>query len=173
MISLMLHVTAAAILVGPQVLMFLAVTPSTWLIDDEKLKANITHVIARRFGMLASGSLLVLLVTGLYQFYALVPEPIQNEMMDYNFGAIFIVKMTLFTLLVALILVHVGIFSRRVSRLSERVMQDASDEEARYALDAARLQSFTFSLVLLVVSIAILWLGVALGDASYSYQLRG
>lgn len=173
MISLMLHVTAAAILVGPQLLMFLAVTPATWLIDDERLKANIIHVVAGRFGMLAGGALVVLLATGLYQYYTRVPDPIQAEMMDYNFGAIFIIKMTLFTLLIGLLLAHVGIFSRRISRLSVQVMAEPENEEARGALETARLQSFTFSIVVLVTSIAILCLGVALGDESYSYQLRG
>lgn len=172
LVSVMLHVTAAAILVGPQILMFLAVTPATWLITDEKLKRNILHVVASRFGMLAGGSLVVLLVTGLYQFYATVPDFVREDMMAYNFGAIFIWKMTLFTLLVLLILVHTGYFSRKVGRLSDVVLAGDTSDEAMGTLEQARLQSFMFSLLLLVVSVGILWLGVALGDHTYAYQQR-
>lgn len=164
-ISLILHVTAAAVLVGPQLLMFLAVTPATWLVDDERLKRDIVRVVARRFGMLAGTSLVVLLLTGLYQFYAYVPEAIQENMMDYRFGIIFVVKMTLFTVLLLLVLAHTIFFSRRIARMSDAVL---AGEEDPGALEYARMQSFGFSVLLLVVSIAILWLGVTLGDHEYS-----
>ena len=168
-ISLMLHVTAAAILVGPQVLMFLAVTPATWLVDDERLKRDILRVVAGRFGMLAAGSIVILLATGLYQFYFYVPEPIQQNMMDYRFGIIFIVKMTLVTVLLLLILTHTLIFSRRIARLSDAVI---AGEEDPGQLEHARMQSFGFSVLLLVVSVSTLWLGVALGDWAYSHVPR-
>ncbi len=168
-ISLMVHVLAAAVLVGPQVVMFLAVTPATWLIDDERLKRDVLRVVAGRFGMLAGGSLLVLLATGLYQFYTYVPGPIQENMMDFRFGIVFVVKMTLFTVLLLLILAHTLIFSRRITRLSDAVIAGQEDPGA---LEYARLQSFGFSALLLLVSVAILWLGVTLGDHTYSYVPR-
>ncbi len=168
-ISLMLHVTAAAVLVGPQVLMFLAVTPASWLVDDERLKRDILRVVAGRFGMLAGGSLVVLLATGLYQFYSKVPEHIQESMMDYRFGIIFVVKMTLFTVLLLLILSHTLFFSRRIARLSDAVI---AGEEDPGRLEYARMQSFGFSVLLLIISIAVLWLGVTLGHEEYSYVPR-
>lgn len=168
-ISLILHVTAAAILVGPQVLMFLAVTPATWLVDDERLKRDLVRVVAGRFGMLAGSALVVLLATGLYQFYAYVPESIQDDMMSYRFGIIFVVKMTLFTVLILLILAHTMFFSRRIARMSDAVLAGQEDPGA---LEYVRMQSFGFSVLLLVVSVAILWLGVTLGDHAYSYLPR-
>ncbi|MCK9486578.1 MAG: hypothetical protein M0R73_07735 [Dehalococcoidia bacterium] len=164
-ISLMLHVTAAAVLVGPQVLMFLAVTPATWLVDDERLKRDLVRVVAGRFGMLAGASLVVLLLTGLYQFYFYVPEAIQENMMDYRFGIVFVVKMSLFTVLVLLIFAHMIFFSRRIARLSDAVLAGEADPGT---LEYARMQSFLFSVLLLLVSIAVLWLGVALGDHEYA-----
>jgi putative copper export protein len=164
--SLMLHVSAAAVLVGPQLLMFYAVTPSTWLIDDERLKRDVVRVVARRFGMLATGALVVLLATGLYQFYFHVPEFIRDDLMAYRFGQIFMWKMTMFTVLILLILVHMLVFARRISRLSDAVIEghgDAGD------LETARTQSLLVSLVLLIASFITLWLGVALGDPTFSY----
>src|SRR3979409_1472900 len=96
-LSLCLHVLFATILVGPQILLFYAVIPSTWLIEDEGLRRSVTAVVTRRFGMLSGISLLGLLITGLYQFYAgdVVPAGVRDHMMDYRWGLIFSAKMTL------------------------------------------------------------------------------
>jgi len=164
--SLILHVSAAAVLVGPQLLMFYAVTPASWFIEDEYLKRQVVGVIARRFGMLAGISIVVLLATGLHQFYSIVPTHIQDDMMSYRFGQIFITKMTLFTALVVLVMVHAMVFAKRIRILSEEVLAGGGDKDA---LERARQRSFMFSILLLLVSFAVLWLGVSLGHAPYSY----
>lgn len=169
LVSLILHVSAAAIFIGPQLLMFYAVTPASWLIEDERLKRQVVGVIARRFGMLAGISLVVLLLTGLYQFYTVVPQPIQDSMMDYRFGLIFVTKMTLFTGVVILVLLHAMIFSRRIRRLSEAFDRG---EATAAELERARMHSFLFSALLMLVSFGVLWLGVTLGHNEYSYVLR-
>lgn len=181
-IALILHVTAAAILVGPQVLMFFAVVPATWLIeDDERLKRSVLRVVAGRFGMLAAGSIVVLLVTGLYQYYTLVPLQIREAPNNYVFGAVFSTKMLMFTLLVGLIFVHTRLYSRKISALSDEVMALERDPSAagrelgrtRAAeLEVARRKSFTFSTIILATSMFTMWLGVALGHESFSWALR-
>lgn len=168
-LSIVIHVTAAAILVGPQLLMFYAVTPSTWLIDDEQLKRQLVRVVAGRFGQLAGGALVVLLVTGLYQFYSVVPEFVRNDMTSYRFGLIFTLKMASFALLVVLILAHALIFSRRVARLSDAVI---AGEQEPWRLEQARTQSLLFSALLLIASFVTLWLGATLGHHEFSYVQR-
>lgn len=169
LISLIIHVTAAAVFVGPQLLMFYAVTPATWLIDDEKLKRQLVAVIARRFGALAAIALVTLLVTGLYQFYTIVPEYIQDDMMSYRFGLVFVTKMTMFTVVIGLVMLHAMVFARRIRRLSDAV--EAGDAEPA-ELEQARMHSFLFSGLLLLASFATLWLGVTLGHAEYAYVPR-
>lgn len=164
--SLILHVSAAAILIGPQLLMFYAVIPSTWLIDDERLKRDVLRVVASRFGMLAGISLVILLATGLYQFYTLPPAEIRENLADFRYGAIFVWKMVAFTVLVILILVHTFVFSRRISRLSDAVLAGEGDE---YDLYQARMRSLLFSLLIIAASFITLWLGVALAHHSFSY----
>ena len=66
-IALGLHVLFAAIIVGPQILLFLAVVPSTWLIDDEGLRRNVTRVVTQRFAMLSALALVGLVLTGVYR----------------------------------------------------------------------------------------------------------
>jgi uncharacterized membrane protein len=168
-ISLIIHVTAAALLVGPQVLLFLAVVPSTWLIEDERLRREVTRVVTARFGMISAAALVALLATGLYQFYQVVPEVIQDDLSSFRFGPIFIVKMTLFTLLVILIAVHALVFGRRIARWSDAVIADPDDEAAAWQLDTQRRWSFLMALAMVLVSLAVLFLGVTLGHHEYSY----
>jgi uncharacterized membrane protein len=166
-LSLCLHVLFATVLVGPQLLLAYAVIPSTWLIEDEGLRRSVTQVVTRRYAMLSGISLLGLLVTGLYQFYSddIVPPGIQDEMMDYRWGLIFVTKMTLVVILVALIAVHGFIFGRRIRATSEAVERGEADAGA---LESARRASFLFSTLILLVSVALLFLGVTLGYTGYS-----
>ena len=93
-IVLGIHVLLAALLVGPQFLLFYAVVPSTWLITDERLRRSVTAVVTQRFGWMAGGSIVGLILTGMYQFNSeLVGSDIRGDMMSYGFGPIFIAKM--------------------------------------------------------------------------------
>lgn len=166
-LSLCLHVLFAAVLVGPQLLLAYAVIPSTWLIDDEGVRRSVTQVVTRRFAMLSGISLLGLLITGLYQFYSdnVVPPGVREEMMDFRWGLIFSTKMTMLVILVALIAVHGFVFGRRIRAASEALEQGLGDAAD---LERARRASFLFSTLILLVSVATLFLGVMLGYSGYS-----
>ena len=79
-LSLVLHVFFVTVLVGPQVLLFLAVTPATWAIEDHDMRTLVLRVIGRRYALLTVIALVALLVTGLYQMYNVTPDPIREEM---------------------------------------------------------------------------------------------
>ncbi|MEC7789002.1 MAG: CopD family protein [Chloroflexota bacterium] len=161
-ISLILHVTAAAALFGPQILLFFALTPATWFIDDEQLKRNVVSTVARRFGVLSAASILILIITGLYQMQALTPEGAR----ELKWGSIFLVKMVLFVLLMGLMLVHTQYFGKKIRSMSDSVIEGAT--EVSGDLDYLRRQSWAFSFLMLVVTMILLWLGVMLGNHSYS-----
>lgn len=165
-LSLMIHVLAATILVGPQVLMFYAVTPATWMVEDERLKRDLVRVVAGRFAKLAGVAIVLLIATGLYQFYSVVPEAIQGDLNGYRFGMLFMLKMTLVVILLVLIVVHGVVIGRRIGRLADEVIAGTGDPAA---LESARRSSFAFSTMMLIVSISILLLGVALGYHDFSY----
>ena len=166
-ISLGLHVLFVAVLVGGQLLLFFAVVPSTWLIDDERLRRAVTRVVTRRFAMLAGVSLVGLLVTGLYQFYTddIVPPGVRENMLDFRWGWVFSTKMALFVVLVALIAVHGAYFGRRIREASEAVEAGTAPPAE---LERMRLRSLMFSVVMVAVSIALVLLGATLGNHVYT-----
>ena len=170
-LSLALHAAFAAILVGPQVLLFYAVVPSTWLIDDEQLRSAVTRVVTRRFATLAVIALVGLFATGLYQFYQddVVPEQVRENMMDFRWGLVFSTKMTLVLVLIAMIAVHGLYFGRRIREASDAIAAGRGD---RARLEQLRRNSLLFSTLMVLVSIAIVMLGATLAHHPYSLQPR-
>lgn len=164
-LSLVLHVFAATLIVGPQVLLFVAVVPSTWLIEDEALKRAVTRVVTQRYGMIAGIAMATSLITGLYQFYNVTPETVSEDISSYRFGWIFIMKMTLFTAFIAMVAFH-AVIGRRIGRLADAVVAGDGDE---FALENQRRFSLMLTMLMMAVSIAILVFGVLLGRGEFSY----
>ena len=162
---------AAAVLVGGEVLLLFAVTPATRLIDDEALRRAVTRVVARRFARMTLVALAVLVATGLYQFFAIVPEPIRANINDYRWGPVFTVKMILFVMVVLLIGLHGMYYGPRIAQASE--LADAGHEDAASRLADLRRTSLLVSLVMLIVTLAVLAIGVTLGYHEYSYLAAG
>ena len=168
-ISLILHVLSAAVLVGGMLLLFVAVTPATWLIDDEALRSTVTRVVARRFARMTGVSLAVLVATGFYQLFSVVPEPVRENMSEFRFGVVFMAKMAVFILLVILIGMHGMYYGPRIARASEAAAESDADEEAVWRLERLRRTSLMFSLAMLAVAVLVLALGVTLGNHDFSY----
>ncbi|MYE46081.1 MAG: hypothetical protein F4X25_04910 [Chloroflexi bacterium] len=163
------HVLFAALLVGGQVLLFFAVIPSTWLIDDEGLRRRVTLVVAHRFTWIVGISLVGLIVTGLAQFYTdiFVPPGIREDMMEFHFGRVFMVKMLFVTILIIMIAVHGAVFGQRIGRISDAVQAGELD---RGELEQARRTSMVFSILMVLVSIVLIFLGASLGNHAYSHD---
>ncbi|HJM89543.1 MAG TPA: hypothetical protein QF624_07950 [Dehalococcoidia bacterium] len=173
-IVLILHGLAAAVLVGGMVLMFFAVTPATWIMEDEALRRIITRVVARRFAVLSMISLGVLLVTGLLQFASdgILPPHVRDNMMSYRFGLVFTAKMITTIVLVVMIVGHGMWLAPRIARATETVIESPGDEDARIALENIRRQSFAFSFVMLLAAAAVFAMGVTLGSHEYAHVLN-
>jgi uncharacterized membrane protein len=165
--SLILHVFAATLIVGPQVLLFFAAVPATWIIEDEQLKRAVTRVITQRYGYIAGLALLTSLVTGLYQFYNVTPSNVSDDMTAYRFGWIFMAKMTLFVVFIGLLGFH-GVIGRRIGRLADAYIETGDDDQ-RFALENMRRNSLMLSMLMMLIAIAILALGVMLGRGQFSY----
>ena len=166
-VSLVIHVLAATIIVGPQVLMFFAVAPSSWAIEDDDLRSFVVRVIARRFAALTVLALIAVVGTGLFQFYQddVVSPDIRENMADYRWGGIFITKMILLVFLIGMIAFHGAVLARRMAAVTEGVKSGVLE---RWELDRARRNSMMFSALMILVSIGILALGVLLAFSPYA-----
>ena len=163
------HVLFAALLVGGQVLLVFAVIPSTWLIEDEGLRRRVTLVVAHRFTWIVGISLVGLVVTGLAQFYTdiFVPPDIRENLTEYHFGRVFMVKMLFVTILIIMIAVHGAVFGQRIGRISDAVEAGELDPGD---LEQARRTSLIFSTLMVIVSIVLIFLGASLGNHAYAHN---
>ena len=170
-IALIIHSFAAAALVGGMILLFLAVTPATWLIEFTPLRRAVTRVVTRRFAMITGIALLALLLTGIYQFTSdtITPPDVQEDINNFRFGRVFMVKMFLVPLLVIVIGVHGMWFGPRIGRATDAVVESNNDPEAVWQMESLRRTSLIFSFAMLILGLAIFGLGVTLGNHGYSH----
>ena len=124
-----LHILAATIWVGPQVFLFVAAVPAIRTVEDAQVRARIMRVLTTRFGWLAWGAMLVLVITGVANLYehALSVE----ELFELNWGIIFQVKMTLVIATVALTALHTFVIGPRLLSLQESAADEAQVASAR------------------------------------------
>ena len=149
-----LHILAATIWAGPQVFLFVAAVPAIRTVEDLQVRTRIMRVLTTRFGWLAWGAMLVLVITGIANLYehALSVE----ELFELNFGIIFQVKMTLVIATVALTALHTFVIGPRLLSL-----QESAADEVQVA--SARRVSIIVSSVNLLLALGIIFCAALLG----------
>lgn len=126
-----LHILAATIWVGPQVFLFAAAIPAVRTIQDAKERARVMRVLTRRFGFLAWGAMIVLVITGIGNIYE--NDLSTNYLFDHNWGTIFEVKMTLVIATVVLTALHSFVLGPRLMAMQESVTDEAQIASMRRA----------------------------------------
>ncbi len=152
-IVLWLHILSAVAFIGPQIFLAVAAVPAMQTIDDVKVRARAMRVMTTRFGMLGGGALVVLLVTGVINYY-------EHDFEIDNYKRYFItlqIKLTLVTLIVILTVLHGAVFGRKLQRLQESNAAEAEIAKTR------RMSMYT-SIATLVLSVAILFVAALLGS---------
>ena len=118
-----LHILAATIWVGPQVFLFAAVVPAVRTVEDAQVRARVMRVLTTRFGYLAWGAMVVLVITGIGNLYE---HPLAvDELFDRNWGRIFEIKMSLVIATVVLTALHSFVLGPRVLKMQESVADEA------------------------------------------------
>ncbi|HNO65691.1 MAG TPA: hypothetical protein PKK39_05035, partial [Tepidiformaceae bacterium] len=107
-----MHVLGVALFVGPQFFMAFAWIPASRGIDDMQVRIRAMRTITRRFGYVGGAGLVMLFVAGGYligdwrSFYAVSDE---TGFTDLRFGVVFIIKMTLLTIMLVALGIHMFI----------------------------------------------------------------
>ncbi len=104
-----IHIIAATIWVGPQVFLFAAAVPAVRTIEDIQVRARLMRVLTTRFGYLAWGAMLVLVITGVGNLFEHNLEV--DVLFDLNYGPILQVKIAL---VVATVAITSAIFTSRI-----------------------------------------------------------
>ena len=149
-----LHILAATIWVGPQVFLFVAAVPAIRTVEDAQVRARIMRVLTTRFGWLAWGAMLVLVISGIGNLYE--HDLSVDTLFDLNFGIIFQVKMTLVIATVALTALHSFVIGPRLLSLQE----GAADETE---VASTRRVSIIVSAGNLLLALGILFCAALLG----------
>lgn len=155
-IPLWLHILAAAIWIGSQVMLFAVVMPALRGVDDTTARQQMLRDITRRFGMLGAGALAVLIISGIENVSRYSPQ----DMLDFRYGTIFGVKMTLLTLVLVLTAAHAFIGAAQM-RAQEAMVSNPSPALAA-RLQTLRSRSVMAASLTLLLSLAILFCAVLL-----------
>lgn len=150
-----LHILAATVWVGPQIFLFVAAIPAVRSIQDAKERARVMRIITTRFGYLAWGALVVLVITGIGNMYE--HELDTDTLFDLNWGTIFEVKMTLVIATVVLTAVHSFVIGPRMLRMQESVTDESQ-------IASMRRVSIIISAVNGLLALAILFCGALLAS---------
>ena len=127
-----LHILAATIWVGPQVFLFVAAIPAVRTIEDARARARVMRIVTTRFGYLAWGAMVVLVVTGIGNLFEIAPVDV-DKINDLNYGTIFMVKMALVVATVVLTALHSFVIGPRMLALQESVSDESQIASMRRA----------------------------------------
>ncbi len=161
-----LHILAITIWVGPQFFLFVAAVPAVRTIEDRQLRARVMRVIVTRFGWLAWGAMLVIVLTGISNLFQ---EGGDTDLSwasanDLRYGRIFVEKMVFVGIAVALTAVHTFVVGPRQLALNEQM--DSDPEQA----DRLRRISIVVSGLVLLASVLAIYMGSLLANHDYSLQ---
>lgn len=165
------HILGVALFVGPQFFMAFAWVPASRRIADPQARIAAMKLITRRFGYIGGAGIVLLVAAGTYLIadwrnYYGVPDDVGFT--DVRFGVVFIIKMTLLTVMLAVLAFHMFYLGPRQLEAMEAQAngERISPEEVR----KARMMSMTASVLGLLMALALMVMGVMLNSVSWSLQ---
>lgn len=154
---LWLHILAAVLFIGPQAFLIFAAMPALRTVADVEARAAATRIVTSRFGMLGGAALVVLLASGIWNYYnAKDAGLIESDDFPRYYFTLF-TKLTLVTIVVVLTALHGAVFGRKLQQLQR---EGASEVE----MAGVRRWSLLTSLLNFGLSVAILLLAALLGS---------
>lgn len=115
-IVLWIHIFAAIIFIGGSFFMWLVVWPASYdVTDDERLRTKIVGKIAKRFAYFTHGSLLILILTGLYNMSWYLPSPFDFSTIG---GKILLAKIFVVVAMIVIMYSNNVYHGKKIMRLS-------------------------------------------------------
>ena len=145
-----IHFIAAAIWVGGSIFIGIVFSPLLKTITtslEERMKIMIR--VGRRFNKIAVHSLIILMVTGLYNSHVLLSKP--ELLVATSYGTFLIIKIILVILLIIIYAIHVRVIRKEVE---EKIMSNKMPEQQ---IQKLRKKIIILGEITVVLSIAILF----------------
>lgn len=165
------HVLGVALFVGPQFFLAFAWVPASRGIEDLPTRVRAMRTITRRFLYLGGTGLVMAVVAGTYLIstwrdYHGIPE--DESFTALRFGVVFIVKMTLFVVMLAAVGLHTFVVGPRLVDALDA--QAGGEDVPDRVLRRLRMRSMALSITGLVLVLAMMVMGVMLNTAQWSLQ---
>jgi copper resistance protein D len=149
---LWVHLFSAVLFVGGSFFMWMVVVPASHLItQDESERTQIVGKIAKAFGKIAIATLVILVLTGIYNATWYLSS--FSDLFNTSGGMILLTKSVLVVVLIVLIFLSNVYFGRRVVQLAREKRID----ELKVLRRRSRLVSFTnLGLMIVILVLAVL-----------------
>jgi copper resistance protein D len=154
-VMLWVHLFSAVLFVGGSFFMWIVVMPASHLItQDESERTQIVGKIAKVFGRIAIATLVILVLTGIYNATWYLSS--FSDLFNTSGGMILLTKSVLVVVLIALIFVHNVYFGKRIVKLA----RERRIDELNMLRRRSRLVSFTnLALMIVILFLAVLMQG--------------
>ncbi len=149
---LWVHLFSAVLFVGGSFFMWMVVMPASHLItQDESERTRIVGKIAKVFGKIAIATLVILVLTGIYNATWYLSS--SSDLFNTSGGMILLTKSVLVVVLIVLIFLHNVYFGRRIVQLA----RERRIDELKILRRRSRLVSFTnLALMIVILVLAVL-----------------
>ncbi|MGE0601496.1 MAG: hypothetical protein AB7J35_18775 [Dehalococcoidia bacterium] len=166
-----LHILGVALFVGPQFFLALAWVPASRQITDPKQRVAAIRVVTRRFGYIGGAGIVLLVLAGGYLIgdwrdYYGVPDDVGFT--DLRFGVVFIIKMTLLLVMLAVVAYHMLYLGPK--QLEAMEAQANGERITDAEVKRARMMSMAASIIGLLLALTLMVMGVMLNSVSWSLQ---
>jgi uncharacterized membrane protein len=151
-IPLWLHLMAASVWVGSQIMMFAVVIPSVRKLPESAARIQVLTPLTTRFGWLGAAALIVLAITGVDNISRYSP----GDMFDIRYGYILATKLSLLGLVLLLTLYHTLYVGPRQLRFQAQAAERPGTIDSAL-LVRTRVQSIVISVLTLLLSLAVLF----------------
>jgi uncharacterized membrane protein len=171
-VVLFLHLSFIAVWVGSQVLTAVAVVPSVRRLEQGEARLAVLETFTSRFNIVAWVSMTVIVITGgimVGERLDQVRDIFGDSLFDSRWGIIFVIKMTLWALMVVAVGVHAFLVGPRQLDLNRQAL-DHDEAWAERHLRPLQTRSILLSISGLLLSLLVLGSGAFLGNHGFSFQ---
>lgn len=176
-IALYLHLFGIVLFVGPQFFLAFAWVPASRRIADQRVRVQTMAFLTRRFGWIGGAGLVLILLaggfliggqTGGWRDYYAIPDEV--SLLDYRYGLLFVIKMSILLLLLAVTAIHTFSVGPKLIAALERQAEGELVPDAE--IRSARMRSMIFSMAGLVLVLVIMVFGVMMNSTRYAFVER-